>query len=124
MKKADVITLTSLSESFPNVLLEGQGLGLPAVTFDVGAAGEIVKQGETGFVTRVNDRREFTKRLVELLADRYLLDKMGKRGRKRVRHMFSMEHKVETFMQMVEQDMQHLGWDVNEDNSRSNPPVL
>ena len=35
---ANIIVLTSHSESFPNVLVEGQAMGLAAVTFDVGAA--------------------------------------------------------------------------------------
>lgn len=109
MKKADVITLTSLSESFPNVLVEGQGLGLPAVSFDVGAANEIVKHGETGYVIPVNDRNEFTQRLVELLKDRNKSMAMGKRGQERVRNKFSMERKVETFMTMLQEDLKRLG---------------
>jgi glycosyltransferase involved in cell wall biosynthesis len=108
MKKANLITLTSLSESFPNVLLEGQGLGLPAVTFDVGAACEIVKHGETGYVIPINDQDEFTKRLVELLKDRDQAKTMGIRGKERVRNKFTMVKKVEAFMQIVEQDMQQL----------------
>jgi glycosyltransferase involved in cell wall biosynthesis len=110
MKKASLITLTSLSESFPNVLLEGQALGLPAVTFDVGAAAEIVEHGETGYVTPINDQTAFTKGLVGLLKDHEKAKAMGKRAMERVRHKFSMDRKVETFMSMMKKDMRSLGY--------------
>ena len=111
MRSADVITLTSLSESFPNVLLEGQGLGLAAITSDVGAAKEIVSHEETGYVIPAGDQNAFTERLQELLEDGDKCKAMGQKGKERILERFSMDRKVDAFMTMVKEDMRRLGND-------------
>jgi glycosyltransferase involved in cell wall biosynthesis len=42
-------------ETFGNVLLEARSEGLPVVTFDRGALGELVTHKETGFICATND---------------------------------------------------------------------
>jgi len=107
IKKSNIIVLTSHSESFPNVLVEGQALGLPAVTFDVGAAKEIVEDGISGFVVAPDDRRTFIDRTKELLADRIQAENMGKKGRDRVLSLFNMQRKVDFFLKMVKCDQEY-----------------
>ena len=105
---SDIITLTSDSESFPNVLVEGQALGLPAVTIDVGAANEIVLDGETGFVVQPKDKHDFSKKLTEVLMDKTTRKTMGKNGARRSSDLFSMEKKVNTFLAIVDHDINSL----------------
>lgn len=47
MAACDVVTLTSVSEAFPNVLIEAMACGVPCVATDVGDAREIVGEGGT-----------------------------------------------------------------------------
>jgi glycosyltransferase involved in cell wall biosynthesis len=103
---ANIIVLTSNSESFPNVLVEGQALGLAAVTFDVGAANEIVLDGVTGYVVQPGDRNEYTRRLTELFSNHDHCRDMGKKGQKRVSDLFGMQRKVDRFLGMVYEDIQ------------------
>jgi len=105
MRKADLLVLTSESESFPNVLAEGQALGLPVVTFDVGAASEIVENGITGYVIPKGNSKQFTQKVIELLKDKNLAAQMGKNGKKRIFNQFSMEIKVNKFISIIEQDL-------------------
>jgi len=50
MQRADFLLLTSEREGFPNVLLEGNCLGLPIVAFNaLGGISEIITEGENGF---------------------------------------------------------------------------
>jgi glycosyltransferase involved in cell wall biosynthesis len=46
----DVLLLTSSTEGMPGVLIEAGLCGLPCVTTDVGASGEVIENGVTGFV--------------------------------------------------------------------------
>jgi glycosyltransferase involved in cell wall biosynthesis len=105
IKHSTLLVLTSCSESFPNVLLEGQALGIPVVTFDVGAASEIVKHGITGFVTPMGDRSEFIRCVIHILLNRSYANEMGKEGMKRALNIFSMSRKVNNFISMAERDL-------------------
>ncbi|PJN91911.1 glycosyltransferase, partial [Bacillus sp. mrc49] len=51
----DVTLLTSLSESFPLVLLEGARSSLPAITSDVGGVKELIPDGSKGWVTEIGN---------------------------------------------------------------------
>lgn len=105
MLKADLLVMTSQSESFPNVILEAQALSLPVITFDVGAAHEIVKQGITGYIIKREDKQDFSKKLKKLLRDKSLARKMGKMGQDRALKLFNMDKKVNRFMLMLYKDL-------------------
>ena len=104
ISKSNLLVLTSDSESFPNVLVEGQALSLPVVTFDVGAASEIIEQGVTGYVIRKGDRKGFKISIIKLLTDKNLATRMGNMGKERVFDLFSMDKKVEKLLSMIEKD--------------------
>ena len=103
--KADVHVLTSKSESFPNVVVEAQALSRPVVSFDVGAASEIIKDGVTGYITAVGDPNAFVERTAELLKNRALGREMGALGKERIFTCFSMKRKVDNFTSMVWKDL-------------------
>ena len=104
IKKSNLLVLTSDSESFPNVLLEAQALSLPVVTFDVGAASEIIEHGATGYVIPRGDHAGFRKYVIELLTDKDLGARMGMIGQKRVLNLFSMDRKIEKFLSILGKD--------------------
>ncbi len=104
MSKSSLLVLTSKSESFPNALVEGQALSLPAVSFDVGAASDIIEHGVSGYVTRKGDLEAFTEYIITLLSDKELANRMGKRGEMRVFDLFSMKKKVDNFLAMIAKD--------------------
>jgi glycosyltransferase involved in cell wall biosynthesis len=70
----DILLLTSEFEGTPNVLIEAQALGVPCVTTDVGASGEVVSHKKTGFVINPNDQKALVDSCISLL----LNDKMRK----------------------------------------------
>ncbi len=65
---ADVTVLTSDNEGMPVSLIVAASMGCPAVTTRVGSAGEVVLDGETGFVTDV-DAAALADATVRILAD-------------------------------------------------------
>ncbi len=72
---SDCVVLTSDSEGMPVTLIEAAMAGVPAVTTDVGSAGEVVLDGVTGFVV-APEAAAVADGLLRLL-DADLRDQMG-----------------------------------------------
>ena len=85
----DVYVLTSVSEGFPNVLLEAGAIGTAIVTTAAGGAVEIVVDGETGYVVPVGDATAVAQRVTELLNDPGLRRRFGEAMGERTRSLFS-----------------------------------
>jgi phosphatidyl-myo-inositol dimannoside synthase len=63
------------------VYLEASATGLPVVAGDSGGAPDAVLEGETGWVVRGGSAEESAERIVALLEDPGLRQRMGERGR-------------------------------------------
>lgn len=77
LKSAHMLVVPSSYEGFGIVYLEGMAFGLPAIGTTSGAAGEIITEGETGFLIASGDAETLAARLAALSADRALLARMG-----------------------------------------------
>lgn len=69
MNCADVFALCSLHEGMPTVVLESLACGVPVVSTDVGDVHKVVKNGETGYISKTRDIEELKTKLVEILSD-------------------------------------------------------
>lgn len=82
---ADVLVLPSEDEPFGLVVNEAFACGLPAVVTDAcGAAGDLVSDGETGFVVPVGDVPALRSRLDLLARDGTVRDELGRKARARI----------------------------------------
>lgn len=89
---ADAVVLTSDNEGMPVSLIEAAMCGVPAVTTDVGSAGEVVTDGVSGFVTP-RDAGSIASALVRLLVDDPLRWSMGLAAQERS-HRYSADRLV------------------------------
>jgi glycosyltransferase involved in cell wall biosynthesis len=85
----DIICLTSLNEGTPVSLIEAQASGVAVVSTDVGGVRDILLEGETGFVTPVNDLELFTEKILELVENEKKREKMSQNGWNFVEAKFS-----------------------------------
>nr|WP_283812645.1 glycosyltransferase [Bradyrhizobium tropiciagri] len=69
MASMDLMLLTSRAEGLPNVLVEAQFLGVPAVTTPAGGAPEAVNHGKSGWVLQDWDAASGACQIVRLLRD-------------------------------------------------------
>jgi glycosyltransferase involved in cell wall biosynthesis len=82
---ADVLVLPSAHEPFGLVVNEAFACGTPAIVSEAcGAAGDLVRENETGFVIPVGDVKALSDRLQRLDRDRQLLKQLAVRARARV----------------------------------------
>ena len=91
---SDVCVLSSVAEGFSNAILEYMGAARPVVATDVGGAKEAVREGVTGFLVAGQDPEAMANRIIELLSDAKLANKMGESGRRVVVERFSCEAQV------------------------------
>jgi glycosyltransferase involved in cell wall biosynthesis len=86
---SDVCVLSSVSEGFPNVIVEYMAAGRPVVSTDVGGAGEAVVDGRTGFLVEPGDFQRMADRVTALLRDAPQREAMGRLGRSIALEKFS-----------------------------------
>jgi glycosyltransferase involved in cell wall biosynthesis len=100
---ADLFLLTSLTEGVPGVLIEAGMAGLPAVTWDVAGAKEVVQDGVTGRVTTYQDQAGFTAAVIALLSNPGKAAIMGQAAREFCRERFGMERCVAEHLRLFEE---------------------
>lgn len=65
-KTADIFVFPSLYEGWGRVIVEAAAAGLPVVMSDVGCAGEVIKNGESGEVVAINDLEGFVRSVTKV----------------------------------------------------------
>jgi Glycosyltransferase len=93
----DVFCLSSLSEGTSMTLLEAGIWSLPSVVTNVGGNGEVVINGETGFVVDSGDTNEMAAALKKLYMDKEMRRKMGKAAFLRVKEHYCLEKMVSSY---------------------------
>lgn len=100
---ADVFALASRRETWGVVVNEAAAAGLPLVLSDaVGAAGDLLRDGENGFLVRAGDVMELAAVLRRLAGDTDLRRRMGARSRDLVAG-WGYEPSVEAFVRLAEE---------------------
>jgi D-inositol-3-phosphate glycosyltransferase len=77
---AEVVVVPSHYESFGLVALESMACGTPVVASETGGLAFLVKDGETGFHVPAADPEALADRLIELMQDNELREKLGKQA--------------------------------------------
>ena len=97
----DIFVLPSLRpDPFPIVVLEAMASGLPVVASGHGGAREMVIEGETGFLFPSGDADALADRVLRLLRDAPLRQRLGEAGRRRVIATFGLDRFVRRFQEL------------------------
>jgi glycosyltransferase involved in cell wall biosynthesis len=90
MNAADIFVLSSLSEGCPNAVLEACACAKPVISTNVGAAGDIILNGETGLLVESGDVCALKDALERVLSSLHST-KMGEKALQRVRKYFTWD---------------------------------
>lgn len=93
MSQFDIFALSSLWEGFGLVLLEAMSVGKPIIATNVGPIPEIIRDGKDGFLVPPKDSKKLAEKIILLLKDKNLREKMGEAGKERLKD-FSIERMV------------------------------
>lgn len=102
MPNLQVLVHASWWEGLPRVVVQALAAGVPVVAFDVDATGEVVLDGETGFLVEPGDVAGLAERVERLLRDEGLRRRMGEAGRALVDPEFREEIMVERLYAIYE----------------------
>jgi phosphatidyl-myo-inositol dimannoside synthase len=101
MRRAAVFAMPSRGEGFGLVYLQAMEAGLPCIGSTLDAAGDIILDGETGYLVDPADRGALTAALVRLLESPALRASLGSAGRRRYLGAFTYDRFVERFGSIV-----------------------
>jgi len=88
---ASLFVMPSYYEPFGIAFLDAMICGLPCIGTSVGAAPEIIADGETGFIVPPNHPEALAEKICTILSSPDLAAEMGRRGRKRVEERYSWD---------------------------------
>lgn len=84
----DVLLHASRWEGLPRAVVQGLLAGVPAVSFDIDGAAEVVAPGETGLLAPLGDVNALANAVIELAGDPARRRRLGLAGRARCLHEF------------------------------------
>ncbi|MEY2410179.1 MAG: hypothetical protein QOF48_2849 [Verrucomicrobiota bacterium] len=91
----DILVHLSSREGLARALPQALAAGRPVVAYDTDGAGEVCRDGETGFLVPPRDLDALADRIGRLANDAALRAELGSRGRQFVRHAFPVERMVD-----------------------------
>jgi glycosyltransferase involved in cell wall biosynthesis len=98
----DVITLPSLSEGIPNVMLEAMAAGCPVVATTVGGVTEVAVSEEHALLVPPADPDAMARAIVRLLQDKPLRDRLVEAARRRMETHHSPSRRAARIAELYE----------------------
>lgn len=95
LKGFDLFALSSLHEGLCTSLIDAMAASKAAVATAVGGVPEVMADGETGYLVPARDHDAMADRIIQLLKDRPLRDRMGAAALRRARELFTVERMVQ-----------------------------
>ncbi|MCL5125555.1 MAG: glycosyltransferase [Deltaproteobacteria bacterium] len=101
LRQGWLLVLPSISEGFPQVIIEAMACGLPVVATAVGGAPEIIEHGVNGLLVQPRSPELLAQSMASLLSDLEMRNSMGRMAREIVTQRFSLQNVVKMTEQII-----------------------
>lgn len=103
LRELDIFVLPSRFESFGVAAVEASATALPVIAYDVGGVPEVVVNRETGILAPSGNRQAFHDAMAELIENRSLRNKYGRKGRQFVQDNYDVRDSVNRQLDIYEE---------------------
>lgn len=94
LAQSDIFVRASRSEGLGNSFLEAMGASLPIIGTNVGGIKDFLKDSETGLFAKINDSEDLADKILLLIENEALRNKLIENGRKLVTEKYSWDNIV------------------------------
>ncbi|KAF0218746.1 MAG: group 1 glycosyl [Geobacteraceae bacterium] len=100
---ADIFILPSLEDNLPNMMLESMACGTPVLAFRSGGIPDVVQDGVNGRLVPTGDVNALAERLVELVSDKALRERLGAESAKFVHGAYTPKIQADRYLALFEE---------------------
>ncbi len=97
LRIGNIFVLSSSAEGFPLVNIEACAAGAAVVSTDVSGVSELIRDGETGYLTRAGDAQMIAEKILMLFQDPGKAREVVARAQKTVFEQFSLQKMVDSY---------------------------
>ena len=105
----DIFVLPSVSEGFPNVILEAMFYQKPIIASCVGDIPEVIENGVSGLLVSPREEKELAEALKLLVRDKDLARKLATGSKRKIMEDFSLDKMVNSFSHLYKKMMSEKG---------------
>lgn len=97
LRISDVLVLPSLSEGFPDVVLEAMAMKKPVIATKIAGIPEMIDDGKNGFLVPPKNFQKLAYRILEILGNSKLSVLLGKRGYEKIINKFNTKKMAKNY---------------------------
>jgi glycosyltransferase involved in cell wall biosynthesis len=102
----DAFVLPSFAEGIPVVLMEAMASGLPCISTRIAGIPELIEDGENGLLVPASDVDGLCARILRLIEDPSLCERLRHSARRRICAEYDLEHNIGKLAELLDQRMQ------------------
>ena len=103
LRECSIYVLPTYHEGMPMSILEAMSYGMAVISTYVGGIPHIITDGENGLLCKAGDREILRQKLVDLLADQSLRERLGQNAHQMIKWKFDVRENVKRIYSMYEE---------------------
>lgn len=100
---SDIYLHPARAETFPLTIIEALSCGIPVIASAVGGIPEQVEEGISGFLTPVGSAEPMVERIIQVIQDDNLREKLGGNAEKRAKEKFSLVTQTTQYIKLYQE---------------------
>ena len=97
--RADAYVLSSNYEGWGRVIIEAASYSLPIIMTDVGCAGEVIRDNESGLTVPIGNQIKLEEAMIKIIEDKNLREKLGKNAREVIKNLPNKEETLKLYQE-------------------------